>query len=241
MTKTTATEKTQRMELDPEGEVLLLDKPLDWTSFDVVKRIRWSFSVPKVGHAGTLDPKATGLLIVCTGKKTKELDSFMGLEKEYEGTMELGVRTPSFDSETEVTERMPYESVSLEELERIVSGFVGQQLQTPPMYSAVKHHGKPLYKFARKGKVVERAPKVVDVRGFDILRMESPMVQFRVVCSKGTYVRSLVNDVGTKLGCGATLRSLRRTRIGGYHVRDAVTIEELENARRGPAQSSRVA
>jgi tRNA pseudouridine55 synthase len=229
------------MELDPEGEILLLDKPLDWTSFDVVKRVRWTFNVAKVGHAGTLDPKATGLLIVCTGRKTKTIDSFMGLEKEYEGTMELGVRTPSFDSETEVTERRPYEGVGREEIERVVSGFVGKQLQTPPMYSANKHHGRPLYKLARKGKVVDRAPKVVDVMGFDILHVENPVVQFRVVCSKGTYVRSLVDDVGTKLGCGATLRSLRRTRIGGFHVRDAVTIEELENARRSPAQSSRVA
>lgn len=228
-------------ESNPEGEILLLDKALDWTSFDVVKRIRWSFNIAKVGHAGTLDPKATGLLVVCTGKKTKEIDRFIGLEKEYEGAFELGVRTPSFDSETEATELLPYQGINRTEVERIAKEFVGTYNQIPPMYSAVKHNGKPLYKFARKGKVVERKSKDVQVLEFEIVTFQAPFVEFRIVCSKGTYIRSLVNDAGLKLGSGATLRSLRRTRVGEFHIRDAVTIEQLENSRRSVAQSPRVA
>jgi tRNA pseudouridine55 synthase len=213
------------------GEILLIDKPLDWTSFDVVKRIRWTFGEKKVGHAGTLDPKATGLLIVCTGKKTKEIQRFVGLEKEYCGTMELGVRTPSHDSETEVVERREIGDVTLEKLQQISREFLGKQLQTPPMYSAVKLHGKPLYKYARRGKAVDREPKEIEIVEFEIAKYEPPFADFRVVCSKGTYVRSLVDDFGQRLGCGATLRSLRRLRIGPYHVDRAMTIEQLENAR----------
>lgn len=213
------------------GEILLIDKPLDWTSFDVVKRIRWTFGVKKAGHAGTLDPKATGLLIVCTGKKTKEIDRFVGLEKEYRGTMELGVRTPSHDSETEVVERREIQGVTLETLQSVAGEFVGKQLQTPPMYSAVKLRGKPLYKYARRGKSVEREPKEIEIVEFEVTKFEPPFAEFRVVCSKGTYIRSLVDDVGQRLGCGATLRSLRRLRIGPYHVDRALTIEELENTR----------
>lgn len=222
-----------REKVDPvrAGEVLLIDKPLDWTSFDVVKRIRWTYHLQKAGHAGTLDPKASGLLIVCTGKMTKEIERFVGLEKEYLGTMELGVRTPSFDSETEVSERRPFEHVSREQMEEVAKGFLGRQFQTPPMYSAVKHRGRPLYKLARRGKSIEREAKEIEVREFEILQFKSPFVDFRIVCSKGTYIRSLVDDAGVKVGCGATLRSLRRTRIGPYHVRDAITIEQLENSR----------
>lgn len=213
------------------GEILLIDKPLDWTSFDVVKRIRWTFGVKKAGHAGTLDPKATGLLIVCTGKKTKEIDRFVGLEKEYRGTMELGVRTPSHDSETEVVERREIQGVTLETLQSVAGEFVGKQLQTPPMYSAVKLRGKPLYKYARRGKSVEREPKEIEIVEFEVTKFEPPFAEFRVVCSKGTYIRSLVDDLGQRLGCGSTLRSLRRLRIGPYHVDRALTIEELENTR----------
>jgi tRNA pseudouridine55 synthase len=214
-----------------EGEVLLIDKPLDWTSFDVVKRIRWSFGITKAGHAGTLDPKATGLLIICTGQRTKDLSRFIGLEKEYIGTLELGVRTPSHDSETEVIERRPFDAITLEALHQVVRSHIGKQLQVPPMYSAVKHQGKPLYNYARRGRVIERRPKEIEVFEFDVLRFAPPFVEVRVVCSKGTYIRTLVDDVGKQLGCGATLRALRRVRIGPYHVSQAMTIEQLENSR----------
>ncbi|HXG37460.1 MAG TPA: tRNA pseudouridine(55) synthase TruB [Bacteroidota bacterium] len=214
------------------GEMFLIDKPLDWTSFDVVKRIRWTFGVKKAGHAGTLDPKATGLLIVCTGAKTKEISRFVGLEKEYRGTMELGVRTPSHDSETDVVERREIRGVTLEALQSVAREFIGKQLQTPPMYSAVKHRGKPLYKYARRGKSIEREAKEIEIVEFEVTKFEPPFAEFRVVCSKGTYIRSLVDDVGQRLGCGATLRSLRRLRIGPYHVDRALTIEQLENTRR---------
>lgn len=225
-------ERQEKVDPVQDGEVLLIDKPLDWTSFDVVKRIRWTFQLRKAGHAGTLDPKASGLLIVCTGKMTKEIDRFVGLEKEYLGTLELGVRTPSHDSETEVFERRPHEHVSRLQVEEVVKSFLGRQFQTPPMYSAVKHRGRPLYKLARRGRSVEREAKEIEVREYEILRFDPPFADFRIVCSKGTYIRSLVDDAGVKLGCGATLRSLRRTRIGPYHVSDAMTIERLENTRR---------
>ena len=214
-----------------EGEVLLIDKPLNWTSFDVVHRIRQSFGIEKAGHAGTLDPRATGLLILCTGKQTKRIDQFTNLDKEYTGAFELGIRTPSFDMETGVTERLDYGGVSLDQLQAVVLGFTGRQLQTPPMYSAAKHLGKPLYKYARKGKTLERKPKEIDVMEFSVVSFVLPVVEFRVVCSKGTYIRSLVSDIGDKLGCGAVLTSLRRTRIGKYRIEDALTMEELDKVK----------
>jgi tRNA pseudouridine55 synthase len=214
-----------------EGEVLLIDKPLGWTSFDVVKRIRWSFDVAKVGHAGTLDPMASGLLIVCTNARTKTIDTFVNLDKEYTGSFQLGIQTPSFDSETNVTAHCEYSHITHEMVVAATKEFIGIQRQTPPMYSAVKHKGKPLYHYARKGKVVTRAPKMIEIREFMIDQFNLPEVTFRVVCSKGTYIRALVNDVGQRLGCGAVLTSLQRTRIGQYHLSDALTIEELENRR----------
>lgn len=216
-----------------EGQVFLIDKPLNWTSFDVVRRVRFTLSVKKVGHAGTLDPKATGLLIVCTGNKTKSFDQYAGLEKEYTGTFRLGIQTPSFDLETAVTDNKDSADVSLEHLMEAAIQFVGKQLQVPPMYSAVKHKGKPLYAIARKGKTVERQPKEIEITEFEILSFTPPEVGFRVVCSKGTYIRSLVHDVGTRLGCGAVLTSLRRTRIGPYSVHDAITMEQLDHALSG--------
>lgn len=218
-------------EVQDEGEFLLIDKPLNWTSFDVVHRIRQLFGIKKAGHAGTLDPRATGLLILCTGKQTKRIDQFANLEKEYTGSFELGVRTPSFDLETEVTERADFGSVSAEQLQSAVDSFTGRQLQMPPMYSAVKHHGKPLYKYARKGKTLERQAKEIDVREFSVVSFVPPIVEFRVVCSKGTYIRSLVSDIGNKLGCGAVLTSLRRTRIGSFRVENALTMEALDNVK----------
>jgi tRNA pseudouridine55 synthase len=218
-------------QVQDEGEVLLIDKPLNWTSFDVVDKIRRWFGIEKAGHAGTLDPRATGLLILCTGRQTKRIDQFANLDKEYTGTFELGIRTPSFDMETGVTERGDYTDVSIERLRSVVLGFTGRQMQIPPMYSAVKHHGKPLYKYARKGKTLERQPKEVDVTEFTVVSFLPPVAEFRVVCSKGTYIRSLVSDIGDKLGCGAALTSLRRTRIGTHRVENALTMEELDKVK----------
>lgn len=218
-------------EVQDEGEVLLIDKPLNWTSFDVVHTIRRWFGIEKAGHAGTLDPRATGLLILCTGRQTKRMDQFANLDKEYTGAFELGIRTPSFDMETGVTERADYTGVSIELLRSVVLSFTGRQMQTPPMYSAVKHRGKPLYKYARKGKTLERQPKEINVMEFSVLSFAPPVVEFRVVCSKGTYIRSLVSDIGNKIGCGAVLTSLRRTRIGVYRIEDALTMEELDKVK----------
>ena len=216
-------------DVQDEGEILLIDKPLDWTSFDVVHRVRSWFGIKKAGHAGTLDPRATGLLILCTGRKTKSIESFATLDKEYTGTFELGIRTPSFDMETAVSERGDYSEITADMLEAVVNRFRGRQMQEPPMYSAAKHKGKPLYKYARRGRTLERQAKEIDVTEFSILAFVPPNVEFRIVCSKGTYVRSIVSDLGAKLGCGAALTSLRRTRIGVYRVENAMTIEQLDN------------
>lgn len=213
--------------LPTKDSVLLVDKPLDWTSFDVVRKIRALLRQRKVGHAGTLDPKATGLLIVCTGTKTKEIGQYVGLDKEYIGTMEVGVQTPSFDSETDVSETRPYEYLTNEQILETTKRFLGMQTQVPPMYSAVKYGGKPLYRFARRGKVLPREERTITVHAFEITHIELPFLHFRIVCSKGTYIRSLVNDYGLALGCGATLRSLRRTRIGQFSVTEAFTIDAL--------------
>lgn len=210
-----------------EGELLLVDKPLDWSSFDVVKKIKVLFKVRRVGHAGTLDPKATGLLIICTGKKTKTLDSFQNEQKEYTGSFELGKRTPSFDTETQVIETRDFSHVDRELLDRAIAKFLGKIRQTPPMFSAAKFDGKPLYQYARKGRSVERPAKEIEIFEFHITQFSPPIVEFNVVCSKGTYIRTLVEDLGVALGCGCTLRSLRRTRIGTYRVEEALTIEDL--------------
>lgn len=209
------------------GEVILVDKPLDWTSFDIVARIRAMFDISKVGHAGTLDPKATGLLIVCTGKMTKQIDQIVGQEKEYTGIMELGARTKSFDSETEVYEKHDVSSVTENEIKDVFSLFLGIQQQLPPMYSAIKKDGKRLYKSARKGKVVSRSTREVEISSFRMTSFEAPLVGFSVVCSKGTYIRALANDVGEKLGCGAYLKQLTRTRIGDFRLTDALPVEQL--------------
>lgn len=210
-----------------QGETLLVDKPRDWSSFDVVKKIRSLFHVRKVGHAGTLDPTATGLLIVCTGKQTKNMNLFVDMEKEYEGSFLLGVRTPSCDSETEVSERKDASFVTRELLVSTIESFLGRQDQIPPMYSATKYGGSPLYLIARQGKTVERASKEIEIKEFQIVEYEQQRLKFRIVCSKGTYIRTLIDDLGIKLGCGATLQELRRTRIGAHSVRNAFSIEEL--------------
>ena len=210
-----------------EGEVLFIDKPLNWTSFDVVKKVRVLFDVRKVGHAGTLDPKATGLMIVCTGKKTKSIEQFVGLEKEYIGTCKIGERTPSFDTETSAHELRDSSAVTEKQIKEAAKYFIGKQLQVPPMYSAVKYGGKPLYKYARAGRIVNRIKREINVSSFEIINFRDQYIDFCVVCSKGTYIRSLIDEFGLQLGCGATLTALRRTRIGDHSVAEAMTIEQL--------------
>jgi tRNA pseudouridine55 synthase len=212
-----------------KGEILLVDKPLNWTSFDVVHRVRDLFHVKKVGHAGTLDPKATGLLILCTGKKTKEIDTFTGQEKEYEGIMQLGATTVSFDSETPEQDQKDFLRIDEKQILDVFSTFVGVQLQIPPMYSALKYGGKPLYKYARKGRSLERQPREITISEFTLIKMDLPLVYFRVVCSKGTYIRSIVDECGKKLLCGAYLKELRRTRIGSLSLQQALQIEDLHS------------
>jgi tRNA pseudouridine55 synthase len=214
-----------------EGEILFLDKPLNWTSFDVVKKVRVLFDVRKVGHAGTLDPNATGLLIVCTGKKTKSIEQFVGLEKEYTGTCKIGERTPSFDTETAAHEWKDSSAVTEQQIKETSQNYIGKQHQLPPMYSAVKYGGKPLYKYARVGRTVERVEREIDVTRFDIVRIRDQYIDFCIVCSKGTYIRSLIDEFGLQLGCGATLTALRRTRIGDHSVVEAMTIEQLTDWR----------
>ncbi len=214
------------------GEILLLDKPLDWTSFDVVKKVRNTLRVKKVGHAGTLDPLATGLLILCTGKYTKRIDEIQGQEKEYTGTIRLGEVTPSYDRETEVTETRDISHLTREAIEAAANTFVGTIEQVPPIYSAVMVDGKRAYDLARKGKSAELKARTITINAFDITAIEGAEVHFRVICTKGTYIRSLAHDLGEKLGCGAHLSSLVRTRIGDYKLADALTIEDVQEIRR---------
>ncbi len=232
--------QNEAMDCNGAGEVLLVRKPIDWSSFDVVKKMRSLLGARKIGHAGTLDPKATGLLIVCTGPKTKLMDTFTELEKEYCGTLELGIETASFDSETAVIERRATTHVTAALLGDAAVSLTGKQTQVPPMYSAAKYGGRPLYYYARKGRTVHREAKEIDVKEFTITGIDMPLASFRIVCSKGTYIRSLVSDLGKRLGCGAALRSLERTRIGSFVVDDAFTIEELERLCEDRGNSERV-
>jgi tRNA pseudouridine55 synthase len=219
------------MRNDPErnaepGEVLLIDKPPGWTSFDVVNKLRRAAGGLKMGHAGTLDPLATGLLILCTARKRKEIDRFTGLDKEYVAEFLLGVRTPSYDTETEPVEQKSVESISEDRVREVLKEFIGPQQQTPPMWSAIKIGGKPLYTLARKGIEIERPPRSIVVHGIELISCILPRVTVRISCSKGTYVRSLANDIGLRLGCGACMSALRRTRIGPYSVEDAAGIPQ---------------
>jgi tRNA pseudouridine55 synthase len=216
-----------RSTMNGEGIVLLVDKPTGWTSFDVVNKIRTAFHLKKVGHAGTLDPLATGLLIVCTGRQTTSVAKFAALEKEYLARMTLGKTSASFDTETEILSQADPSFVSAELLEKTLQTFVGKQRQVPPMYSAIKVAGRPLYRYARKGQTVEREPREIEVWKIELLGIAMPTVDLLIRCSKGTYVRSLIHDIGQRLGCGAVLSQLRRTAIGEYRVEDAFTIEEL--------------
>lgn len=209
------------------GQMLLIDKPLTWTSFDVVNKLRYRLKIKKIGHAGTLDPLATGLLIICTGKMTKQIESFMGLEKEYTGTFVIGQTTPSFDLETAVTEPVGIAHITPETIAGVVKSLTGKISQLPPAHSAIKVGGKRAYKFARQGKEIELQPRDVEVSEFEITKLNLPNVEFRIVCSKGTYIRSLARDLGEGLGVGAYLSQLCRTRIGPYKLEDAILIDDV--------------
>lgn len=216
-----------------EGKIILIDKPPDWTSFDVVRKIRNTIKIKKVGHAGTLDPLATGLLIVCTGKFTKKINELMLQTKEYTGTITLGATTPTYDLESEPVNFADTGFIIDEILNSAREKFIGNILQTPPIHSAIKQAGKPVYIMARKGIDVKLEPRPVIIYEFILTSVELPVITFNVVCSTGTYIRSLANDFGQELGCGGYLSSLRRTRIGEYDVDDAVSpikFTELYNA-----------
>jgi tRNA pseudouridine55 synthase len=210
-----------------EGAILLIDKPYTWTSFDVVKKVRNKVGIKKVGHAGTLDPLATGLLIICTGKKTKEIDTYQAQEKEYTGTFELGKITASYDAETEAVDHQSIDHLREDEILSATKPFIGEITQYPPAHSAVKIDGKRAYEMARAGQEVAMKSRQVTVSEFEITKIDLPQVHFRVVCSKGTYIRSLANDFGKQLGVGAYLTSLCRTRIGNFNLKDAWQLDDL--------------
>lgn len=210
-----------------EGRILLINKPLEWTSFDVVKRIRNIIRVKKVGHAGTLDPLATGLLIVCTGKFTKQISEFMSLPKEYTGTITLGANTPTFDLESEPQNFQSTEGITESKLHAAAIKFTGEQMQMPPIHSAIKQKGKPVYLKARKGEEVIMEPRKIKIEKFEITRIELPELDFKIKCSTGTYIRSIANDFGKELGCGGYLSRLCRTRIGDFHLDKAMTMKDF--------------
>lgn len=226
------TENTRFPEFDfAEGEVLLIDKPLTWTSFDVVGKIRNSIKPlkVKVGHAGTLDPLASGLLILCTGKKTKTIDQYQAQEKEYTGTFFLGATTPSYDLETEVDQHFDISEISTEQIHEATKQFIGEINQFPPPHSAIKIGGERLYEKARRGETVEQRPRSITINTFEITAINIPQISFRVVCSKGTYIRSLAHDFGKALNAGAYLSSLRRTKSGDFSVENSYKVMELVN------------
>lgn len=218
------------MNIFEEGQLLLIDKPLQWTSFDVIRRIRHLIRVKKVGHAGTLDPLATGLLIICTGKFTKKINEYMAREKEYTGTFTLGATTPTYDLESKPENFRSLENISEEKIKTTTKEFLGEIMQVPPAHSAIKVEGKRVYELARRGKEVKLEPRRVFIKEFDITAIELPVVHFRVVCSTGTYIRSLANDFGKALACGAYLSSLRRTRIGEFKIENSFSMDGFENS-----------
>ncbi|MBO5974489.1 MAG: tRNA pseudouridine(55) synthase TruB [Paludibacteraceae bacterium] len=217
-----------------EGEVLYFNKPYTWTSFKLVGRIRWTLSRAlkkkklKVGHAGTLDPLATGVMIVCTGKATKQIESFQYQTKEYNATLRLGATTPSFDLEHEIDAYFPYEHITREMIEKVLPNFLGEIMQIPPTFSAVKINGKRAYKYARQGEDVEIAPKKLVIDEIEIIKFEPPFLDLRIVCSKGTYIRALARDIGIALESGAHLTKLERTRIGDVTLDQCMSIDEFE-------------
>ena len=215
------------------GEILLINKPYRWTSFDVIRKLKNKLIAVlntkkfKIGHAGTLDPLATGLLIVCTGKFTKKIDEFQALEKEYTGTIVLGATTPSFDLETEVDQTFSLEHVNSELIYQVAKSFVGEQEQVAPIYSAKKINGERAYNFARRGENVEIKSNKIKIFSFEVIKIDMPTVEFKIICSKGTYIRAIARDFGKALDTGAHLSSLCRTRIGSFTLEDALSIEEI--------------
>ncbi|HSQ45217.1 MAG TPA: tRNA pseudouridine(55) synthase TruB [Ginsengibacter sp.] len=215
------------LEAGGDGGMLLIDKPLEWTSFDVVRKIRNTIKIKKVGHAGTLDPLATGLLIVCTGKFTKKINDYMAREKEYTGTFTLGAVTPTFDLESEPGNLKSIEGITEQTIIETSKKFTGEIMQLPPIHSAIKQKGKPVYLLARKGVDVIMEPRKITIHSFEITDISLPLISVKVVCATGTYIRSLANDFGAALGCGAYLSNLCRTRIGEFRLDDAISIEDF--------------
>ena len=213
--------------LENTGRVLLINKPYQWTSFDVVNKLRYRLKIKKIGHAGTLDPLATGLLIICTGKMTKRIEEFMGLEKEYTGKFILGKITPSHDLETAVTEEKDLSNLTEAQIHDATKALTGNIAQLPPMHSAIKVGGKRAYQFARKGQEIELKHREVEVKSFEITDIRLPEAGFRIVCSKGTYIRSIARDFGNALGVGAYLTELCRTRIGPFKLEDALSVDDV--------------
>ncbi len=215
------------------GQILLIDKPYKWSSFQAVNKIKWAIKKQfglkkiKVGHAGTLDPLATGLLVICTGKFTKRISEFQGQTKEYTGTITLGATTPSYDLETEIDQTFSTDHVSEEMIQKTTGKFIGSIEQIPPIFSALKKDGKRLYEYAREGKEIEIKSRKVEITEFEITSINFPNVDFRVQCSKGTYIRSLAHNFGAALGCGGYLTSLRRTKIGDFEVIEAISPENF--------------
>ena len=210
------------------GAVLLIDKPMEWTSFDVIRKLRNLIRIKKIGHAGTLDPLATGLLIVCTGKFTKRINEYMAKEKEYTGVITLGAVTPTYDLESEPENFQSIDALSIEFIQEKIKDFTGLIYQRPPAHSAIKLNGKRVYELARAGKEVKLEPRPVHIHEFEIVKYQTGQLHFRVVCSTGTYIRSLAHDIGQSLGCGAYLSALRRTRIGEHLIQDALTMERFQ-------------
>lgn len=217
---------TQQQVLD--GQVFVIDKPLEWTSFDVIGKLRKIFKIKKIGHAGTLDPLATGVLIVCTGKFTKKINEYMGMEKEYTGTITLGAATPTYDLESTPIPVGSIEAITLEKAQTVANTFTGVIQQIPPAHSAIKIDGKRVYELARQGKEVKLEPRTVTVNVFELTDWQPPVLSFRVVCSTGTYIRSLANDLGAALGCGGYLSALCRTRIGEFGIEQALQVTDVE-------------
>tara|TARA_B100000085_G_scaffold158908_1_gene144458 strand:+ start:841 stop:1536 length:696 start_codon:yes stop_codon:yes gene_type:complete len=209
------------------GQTLLVDKDLDWTSFDVVKKIKNIIKCKKVGHAGTLDPLATGLLIICTGKNTKKINDIQNQDKVYTGEFILGKSTPSHDLETEFNSQKDIKNITSDRIEEVSKRFVGEQLQRPPKFSAVKVNGKRAYEYARDNEEVKIKEKNINIYEFKITEYNLPNISFKISCTKGTYIRSIARDFGEKLGCGAVLSKLRRTEIGNYNVEDAFKVNDL--------------
>lgn len=238
-------ERKERIPIDPavqlpyvEGKVVLIDKPLHWTSFDVIRKMRGMLQIKKIGHAGTLDPLATGLLIVCTGKFTKQINNYMAREKEYTGSITLGAVTPTYDLESEPEQQKDISMLTAAMIYGATTAFIGEIAQLPPMYSAIKKDGVALYKLARKGEDIKLEPRVVSIHSFEITIIDLPMVHFKVACSTGTYIRSLANDFGAALGCGGYLSSLCRTRIGEFNLADAMSMDNFERSLQMPTDAT---